>query len=56
MVEYNIEGRSQSTSQIPRLPSRLSVLFLGCNLDATEETYNTALPRVLPVIMKNIRA
>ena len=56
MVEYNIEGRSQSTSQIPRLPSRLSVLFLGCNLDATEETYNkdptlSIHPKIIPLYL-----
>ena len=71
---YNIEGRSHwleypANSYVECLTC-LSVLFLGCNLDATEETYNkdptlssfhpsrnnTILPHVLPVIMKNVRA
>ena len=30
----------KAEARIPRLPTCLSVLFLGCNLDATEETNN----------------
>jgi hypothetical protein len=55
MVLYNIEGWPEypANSYVECLPTCLSVLFLGCNLDATEETYNkdptlSIHPKIIP--------